>query len=58
MSCATTKLSALLFCVPHKKPHGVKGLSKHYHLRPDPKLVHGKNIARDSPNSDRICLNS
>ena len=28
------------FC-PHPKPHGARGLSKHYHLRFDPKLGHG-----------------
>ena len=28
----------LSFCGPHYKPHGAKGLSKHYHLCFDPKL--------------------
>ena len=34
----TNKFPALLFCGPHSKPHGARGLSKHYHLRFDPKL--------------------
>ena len=42
MSCATTQLPALSFFCPHAKPHGVRRLSKHYHLRLDPKLCHGK----------------
>ena len=29
---------ALSFCGPHSKPHGVRGVSKHYRLRFDPKL--------------------
>ena len=42
ISYATTPFSALSFCGLHAKPRGVKGLSKHYHLRIDPKLGHGK----------------
>ena len=34
----TNQLPALPFCVPHYKPHGARGLSKHYHLRFDQKL--------------------
>ena len=34
------QLPALPFGVPHPKPHGVRGLSKHYHLSFDPKLGH------------------
>ena len=41
MYCNTNKLPALPFCTPHYKPHGARGLSKHYHLRFDPKLVNG-----------------
>ena len=41
MYCDTNQLPALLFCVPHQKPHGARGLSKHYHLRFDPKIGHG-----------------
>ena len=32
------KFPALPFCGPHSKPHGTRGLAKHYHLRFDPKL--------------------
>ena len=35
-----TQFPSLPFCCPHTKPHGVRGLSKHYHMRFDPKLVH------------------
>ena len=31
----------LPFCGPHSKPHGSKGLSKHYHLRFDTELGMG-----------------
>ena len=41
ISCATTQFPVLYFCGPHTKLHGVRSLSKHYHLRIDPKLVHG-----------------
>ena len=37
MYCNTSQLPELSFCGPHSKPHGAKGLSKHYHLRFDPK---------------------
>ena len=39
--CNTNKSPALKFCGPHSKPHGVRGLSKHYHLHFDPKLSNG-----------------
>ena len=39
--CNTNQFPALTFCGPHSKPHGVRGLSKHYHLRFDPKLGNG-----------------
>ena len=38
MYCNTNQLPALTCCVPHSKPHGARGLIKHYHLRFDPKL--------------------
>ena len=39
--CNTNQLPELSFCGPHSKPHGARGLSKHYHLRFDPKLGMG-----------------
>ena len=39
--CNTSQLSELSFCGPHYKPHGARGLGKHYHLRFDPKLGMG-----------------
>ena len=37
----TNQLPTLPFCGPHSKPHGARGLSKHYHLRFYPKLGNG-----------------
>ena len=39
MYCNTSKFPELSFSGPHSKPHGARGLSKHYHLRFDPKLI-------------------
>ena len=36
--CNTNQFPGLSFSGPYSKPHGVRGLSKHYHLRFDPKL--------------------
>ena len=40
--CNTNQFTTLPFCGPHSKPHGARGVSKHYHLRFDPKLGMGK----------------
>ena len=37
--CNTNQRPVLPFCGTHSKPHGARGLSKHYHLRFDPKIV-------------------
>ena len=37
----TKKFPALSFCAPNSKPHGPRGLNKHYHLLFDPKLGNG-----------------
>ena len=34
----TSQLPELSFSGPYSKPHNARGLSKHYHLRFDPKL--------------------
>ena len=39
--CNTNQFPALPFCGPHSKPHGARGLSKHYNLRFDTKLGNG-----------------
>ena len=36
--CNTNQFPSLPFCGTYSKPHGARGLSKHYHLRYDPKL--------------------
>ena len=41
MYCNRSKFPALSFFGPHSKPHGARGLSKHYHLRSDQKLGNG-----------------
>ena len=41
MYCNTNQFPELPICVPYSKPHGARGLSKHYHLRFDPKLGMG-----------------
>ena len=38
------QFKALSFCGLHEKPHGVRGLIKHYRLQLEPKLGHGKWI--------------
>ena len=40
MYFATNQFPELLFCGPHKKPRGVRGLSKNYHMCFDPKISH------------------
>ena len=40
MYCNTNQFPSVPFFGPHPNPHGARGLSKHYHLRFDPKLVH------------------
>ena len=36
--CNTSQFPELSFNGPHSKPHGARGLSKHYYLRFDTKL--------------------
>ena len=40
--CNTNQFPGLPFCGPHSKHHDARGLSKHYHLRFDPKLAIGE----------------
>ena len=46
ISRATAKFPSLSFCGPHVKLYGVIGLIRHYHLRLEPKLGHGKCAIR------------
>ena len=39
--CNKNQFPELLLCVTHNKPHGVRGLSNHYHMRFEPKIGHG-----------------
>ena len=49
MYCNTNQFPALPFCGPHSKPHGARGIGKHYHLGFDPKLGMGKCAIRRIP---------
>ena len=55
MYCDTNQFPALPFCGPHPKPHGARGLSKHYHLRFDPKIVHGICVICHIPCACVVC---
>ena len=57
MSCASMQLNALLFCGPHAKPHGVRGSSKHYILRLEPKWGDGKCAIRRIACAYKACTN-
>ena len=41
MYCDTNQFPVLPFYGPHPKPHGARGLGKHYHILFDPNLGHG-----------------
>ena len=41
MYCNTNQFPAVPFCDPHYKPHGARGMGKHYNLRFYPKLGMG-----------------
>ena len=49
MYCNKNQHPALSFCGPNSKPHGARGMSKHYHLRFDPKLGNGVCAIRCIP---------
>ena len=40
MYCDKNQFPELTFCGPYNKPHGVRGLSKNYHIFFGNKLVH------------------
>ena len=49
MYCDTNQFPTLPFFVSHPKPHGARGLGKHYHLRFDPNLGHSICAIRGIP---------
>ena len=49
MYCNTNQFPSLLFCGPHSKPHGTRGLDNHYHFRFYPKLGMGVCAIRRIP---------
>ena len=40
MCCDTSQLPSFQLFVPHSKPQAVRGLIKHYHIQPYPKIWH------------------
>ena len=42
MYCNKNQFPSLPFCSPHSKPHGARGMGKHYHLRFYTKLAMGE----------------
>ena len=53
--CSTNHFPELNFLGPHKKPHGVRRLGKHYHMCFDPKLGHVTCAIRLIPCSFNLC---
>ena len=53
--CNTNQFPALPFCGPHSKPHGARGLIKHYHLCFYPKLGMGVCAIRCIPCACVVC---
>ena len=53
--CDTNQLPTLPFCGSHPKPHGERGLGKHYNLRFDPNLGHGICAIRRIPCDYSTC---
>ena len=51
-NCATNQFPELLCCDPPNKPHGVRGLGKHYHMCFYTKIVHLTCAIRCIP---RLC---
>ena len=55
MYCVTNKIPEFQFLGPHKKPHVVRGLGKHYHVRFDPKIGHGACAMHHTPCGINMC---
>ena len=45
----TNQFPELTLFGPHSKPHGARGLSKHYHLRFDQEIGNGVSAVRCIP---------
>ena len=55
MYSATTQFSELHLIGPHNKPHGVRGLGKHYHIHFDPKIGHDTCEISHIPSDYSLC---
>ena len=53
--CDTNKLPTLPFCDSYPKPHGSRGVGKHYHLRFDTNLGHGICVICRIPCACVVC---
>ena len=49
MYCAINQFPEFKFLGQHKKPHGERGLGKHYHMHFDTKIGHGAYVIRRIP---------
>ena len=49
MYCTTKQFPLFPFCVPHKKPHGLRWSGKNYHMCFDTKIGHVKCVIRFIP---------
>ena len=54
--CKTNQFPELPFCGTHSRPHGTRGLSKHYHLCFDPKLINGICVILRIPCACVACI--
>ena len=55
MGCSSDMFPALQFADESKKPHGARGLGKHYHFCMDPMLGQGKCAIRRIPCDCQAC---
>ena len=55
MYCNTNQFPASPFCGTNSKPHGSRGIGKHYHLRFDPKLGMGVCAIHRIPCACVVC---
>ena len=58
MCCPAKQFPSLKFLGPQNKPHGLRGLGKHYNTRFDTKLVHGTYAIRRVPCAYTFCTYS
>ena len=55
MYCSTNQFPELKFIGTHHRPHGVRGLGKHYHMSFDIRLGHDTYAIRSIPCDFTLC---